>query len=99
MLPTVGFIDNVFGVLWADAGASSSSLLLSSLELSDTQVYAPEIRALLGTAAHFYRLVVLRSRTVPNCTTLNLRILQVIRQIFPSDPPSSEADAGAPAVS
>ena len=28
---------------------SSSSLLLSSLELSDTQVYEPEIRALLGT--------------------------------------------------
>ena len=31
----------------------SSSLLLSSLELSDTQVYEPEIRALLGTASHF----------------------------------------------
>ena len=30
---------------------SSSSLLLANLELSDTQVYAPEIRALLGTAA------------------------------------------------
>ena len=29
------------------------SLLLSSLELSDTQVYEPEIRARLGTAAHF----------------------------------------------
>ena len=27
-----------------------SSSLLSSLELSDTQVYTPEIRALLGTA-------------------------------------------------
>ena len=32
---------------------SSSALLLSSLELSDTQVYAPQIRALLGTAPHF----------------------------------------------
>jgi len=32
---------------------SSSSLLLSSLELSDTQVYAPSIRARLGTAEHF----------------------------------------------
>jgi len=29
---------------------SSSSLLLSSLELSDTKVYEPQIRALLGTA-------------------------------------------------
>ena len=33
---------------------SSSSLLLSSLELSDTEVYAPYIRALLGTASHFW---------------------------------------------
>ena len=32
---------------------SSSSLLLSSLELSDTQVYEPYIRARFGTAAHF----------------------------------------------
>ena len=32
---------------------SSSSSLLSSLELSDTQVYEPWIRALLGTASHF----------------------------------------------
>ena len=31
----------------------SSSLLLSSLESSDTKVYDPVIRALLGTAAHF----------------------------------------------
>jgi len=31
----------------------SSSVLLSSLELSDTKVYEPEIRALLGTASHF----------------------------------------------
>ena len=30
----------------------SSSLLLPSLELSDTQVYAPQIRALFGTASH-----------------------------------------------
>ena len=33
--------------------SSSSSLLLSSLELSDTQVLEPYIRALLGTASHF----------------------------------------------
>ena len=32
---------------------TSSSSLLSSLELSDTQVYEPYIRARLGTAAHF----------------------------------------------
>ena len=31
----------------------SSSLLLSSLELRDTKVYEPYIRALLGTASHF----------------------------------------------
>ena len=31
----------------------SSSLLLPSLELSDTDVYEPEIRAHLGTASHF----------------------------------------------
>ena len=31
----------------------SSSLFLSSLELSDTQDYEPYIRALLGTASHF----------------------------------------------
>jgi len=31
----------------------SSSLLLSSLELSDTQVHEPYIRALFGTASHF----------------------------------------------
>jgi hypothetical protein len=34
-------------------GASSSSLSLSSLELSDTRVYARYIRAFLGTAAQF----------------------------------------------
>ena len=32
-----------------------------SLELSDTRVYEPEIRARLGTTAHFYRVVVLKS--------------------------------------
>ena len=38
-----------------------SSLLLSSLELSDTKVFEPSIRALLGTAAHFCEVVVLTS--------------------------------------
>ena len=36
---------------------------LSSLKLSDTTVYEPEIRALLGTAAHFCE-VVFKLRTV-----------------------------------
>ena len=39
---------------------TSSSLLLSSLALIDTQVYEPEIRARLGTAAHFCTAVVLK---------------------------------------
>ena len=34
------------------APSTSSFLLLSRLELSDTKVYEPYIRALLGTAAH-----------------------------------------------
>jgi len=33
--------------------SSSSSLLLSSIELSDATIYEPQIRALLGTAPHF----------------------------------------------
>jgi len=36
-------------------------LLLSSLELSDSKVYEPQIRALLGTASHFCEVVVLKS--------------------------------------
>jgi len=40
-----------------------SSLLLSSLESSDTKVYAPQIQALFGTASHFYE-VVLKLRIV-----------------------------------
>ena len=38
--------------------------MLSSLELSDTQVYEPYIRTLRGTAAHFCKVVVLQVRTV-----------------------------------
>ena len=44
-------------------GRPSSSLLLSSLELSLTQVYAPYRRALPGTASHFCEVVVLQLRT------------------------------------
>ena len=40
-----------------------SSLLLSSLELSDTKVYEPQIRARLGTAAHSCEEGVLKLRT------------------------------------
>ena len=40
--------------------SSSSSLLLSSLELSDTTIYERLIRALLGTASHFCLVVVLK---------------------------------------
>jgi len=43
----------------------SSSLLLSSPELGDTKVYAPEIRALLGIASHFYEAVILQLKTLP----------------------------------
>ena len=43
--------------------SSSLSLSLSSLELSDTKVYAPYIRARLGTAAHFCEVVVVTLRT------------------------------------
>jgi len=43
------------------SSSSSSSLLPSSLELSDTQVYEPYIRALLGTASHSREVVVLMS--------------------------------------
>ena len=43
--------------------SSSSSLLLSILELSDTKVSAPSIRALLRTNSHFCGAIPLHSRT------------------------------------
>jgi len=52
---------------------SSSSLLLSSLQLSDTTIYEPSVRALLGTASHFCPVVVLKLRTVPLGTALSRR--------------------------
>ena len=42
------------------------SSLLSLLELSDTKVYEPQIRARLATASRFCEVVVLKSRTVLN---------------------------------
>jgi len=56
--------------LWSQAKPFSSSVLLSSPELSDTKVYEPYIRALLGTASHFCEVVVLELITNPNPETL-----------------------------
>ena len=43
--------------------AFSSSILLSGLELSDTQGYGPEIRALLASASHFCEILIFELRT------------------------------------
>jgi hypothetical protein len=59
-----------------DAAEYQGPLLLScvlffitlGLELSDTKVYEPEIRALLGTVSYYSEAVVLKSRTVPSGT-------------------------------
>ena len=48
------------GSVGGGPAGGSSSLLLSSLELSGTKVYEPQIRALLGTASHFCEVVVLK---------------------------------------
>ena len=48
--------------------------------MSDTTIYEPEIRVLLGTASHFCEAIVLELGTVPKGTTLGLRILQVVRR-------------------
>ena len=40
------------------------------LQLSDTGVYEPQIRARLGTTAHFCKVVVLKLRAVPSCADL-----------------------------
>ena len=56
------------------------SSLLWSLESSDTTIHEPQIRALLGTCSHFREVVVLKSRTVPNGTTLSLQMIRVIRR-------------------
>jgi len=45
--------------------SSFLSLLLSSLELRDTKVYEPSIRALLGSALHFCEVVVLELTPLP----------------------------------
>ena len=43
--------------VWLSDLTFSSSVLLSSLELSNTKVYKPQIRALLGTDKHFCEVV------------------------------------------
>ena len=48
-----GWLEEAGGAV--GAGVRSSSLLLSSLQLGDEKVYAPYIRAQLGTAAHICR--------------------------------------------
>ena len=53
---------------------NSSALSLSSLELSDTQVYGPSIRALLGTVSHLCEVVVLE---------LTLTLLQMMARLAP----------------
>ena len=49
-----------------------SSLLLSRLELSDTTICEPYVRAILGTASHFCPALVLKLRTVLLGKALNL---------------------------
>ena len=53
----------VGGAMIINQHASSSSLLFSSLKLSDTKVFEPQIRTLLGTASHFSEVVLLKLRT------------------------------------
>ena len=48
------------------------SLLLWILELSDTHVYVPEIRALVETASQFCEVVVFKLSTVPIGTALSV---------------------------
>jgi hypothetical protein len=57
-----------------------SSLLLSSLDLSDTHVYEPSARALLKAAPYFCEAIVLKLRTVLLGTALSLSILGVSRR-------------------
>ena len=49
--------------------------------MSGTNVYEPEIRALLGTASHFFEVVALKSRIVPNCGRDLGRVKEVERPV------------------
>ena len=61
-----------YGEFWPErrqvSSPFSSSLLLSSLKLSDTKVFEPDIRALLNTVSHFFETVLslLLNRFAPN---------------------------------
>ena len=78
----------------SNARISSSSLFLSSPELSDTKIYEPQIRALLETASHFCEAVVLKLGAVPfgavlvgmMATALGFRSPAVAGRWNPSDP-------------
>ena len=65
-----------------------SSLLLSSLELSDTKVYEREIRSLLVIASHFCEVVVLESRNHHQAGAVmrhgHRAILEALRVFFSS---------------
>ena len=58
------------------------------LELSDTKVYEPKIRDLLGTASHYCEAVVFEWRTVPSGTALGS---SATRTPPSSTPPASRA--------
>ena len=58
---------------------SSSSLLLSGIELSDTKNYKPQIRNLLGTALHKWL-----SNYLPDACTLG--VPRIIHRILPHPP-------------
>ena len=51
--------------------SGSLCLLLSSLEFSDTHVYQPEIRGLLGIASHFCKVVALELKCVIHASISN----------------------------
>ena len=51
--------------------SSPSSLLLASLEFSDTKVFQSGLRALPGTASYCCEMVVVKSRTLPISQTPN----------------------------
>ena len=73
-----------------------SSLLLSSLELSDAQVYEPFIRAPFGTASHFCRIVVLKLRTCHHPSpirTPSFLIPKPLTQTPKPQPPHLPADS------
>ena len=79
------------------SASSSSSVLLSSLELSHIKVYELSKRALLGTAAHFCEEVVLKLRTA--CVVQETRTITCAKPKPPSrtsSPPSTWGSRPSP---